>query len=96
MRGLLDRSNRALARCKAWMPSTAWRTFKDMTARIEHEGAAIQRSHPGAGDTLPNAASLTELTAAPLGWAEWPSCAACGKRSAHVRKCSACKAVAYW
>lgn len=95
VRALLERSRRALARCKPWMPTAAWRLISQGLAATESEAdahAAAYRSAPA--DSLP--AAMPAAYAFVSGTVAVPTCAACGKRAMQLKKCAACKAVAYW
>lgn len=93
---LLARAQRALARCKPWLPKPVTRKFQLMAYAIEAEVTALAAATRGASlDSLP-AGSPARLTCMRFPDAVLPICASCGQPSPVVKKCAACKAVAYW
>lgn len=92
---LFHRSRRALARCKPWLPMAAMRSYRHTVAAVESQTNALATAiYDVPTDSLP-ALSPTWFTNGQPTVAR-PTCSACGKRSGVVKKCAACKAVAYW
>lgn len=92
--GLLRRVRRALARCQPWMPTAVWQVLKGRAAEVQAKVDAFAATQPRAGHgSLPAAPDLGSMPHLPR---EVPACAACGKQSLQLKKCSRCYTVAYW
>lgn len=93
VRGLLARARSALAQCKPWLPTAFRQLVKSSIAEVLAQAEAIAAANPGAGDSLPAAASI-EVTRGHTRVV--PTCDACGKQSLCVMQCAACRSAAYW
>ena len=95
VRGLLSSAERGLQLCKAWVPSASWKKlrgpFLKTQASMQQAAAAAAPGQefvlapPRPGDGLSGAPSVQAIGC----------CASCGRPSTQLRKCAACKAVAY-
>ena len=88
---LLDRATRALSLCKPWFPTVVFQQLQKELAAADARVAQQVAAHPGQ-EWLPSNMRTLTLNITAL---EMQGCAGCQHEGVQLRKCSACKAVAY-
>ena len=81
----------AMAKCKPWVPSPTYGSWKKRILDLAMVVDEAAGRHPGEA-TVP--AQRTRLDRNPI--VVCPKCSGCGEEASNLRKCSGCRAVAYY
>lgn len=95
VQGPLDCAARALAHSRPWLPSHPWRLQKELlgNARAHTAGVLTRMDVPGDNQPADNSTGFSYIQDMMM---FVPTCAACGRQSVQLKKCSSCHAVSYW
>lgn len=96
VRSLLNRGQRALARCQPWLPTPVWLYCSAVAADVDSKAAAIAASHAWWGNSLPAVSQAQMQQAAVPQEIKLLACSACGKHAVQLKVCSACRTAVYW
>lgn len=93
--GLLERARRAMALCKRWLPTDSYDGLADGVKQALQMLAGIAAQFPAGQGSLPATADLASFGITSPPERQLEVCAGCGNPAVQLRKCSACRAVAY-